>query len=178
MVVDMLVDWHVDGVWFRHMYDVVLLDFDLVRFLDVLGHELLDFNGNLLLDLLGHQLVDGNGDGLGHLDVYGVRLWHRDLDDLGHRNADRMGHRDSDLLYHLDGNGLGVLDGVRGDFVVLGAAVLRRGVEGFFAAASTSSSADFVAADIAARFVATSITGAAGGHGQGQEEGKALQKVG
>lgn len=110
VVVDVLVDGHMDWVRFRHMDGMVLLDFDLVWFLNVDGDEFLYGNGHLLLDLLRYEFVNGHSDRLWHGNVDGVRLRDGHFDDLRYRDAHRVRYWHADLLHHRNMNGLRVFN--------------------------------------------------------------------
>lgn len=185
MMVHVLVNGNVYRVGLSNMHRVMLFDFDLVGLLNRYRHQLFYCNRDLLLDLLGNQLVDGHGDGLGHRDVHRVGLGNGDLDDLGHRDPHGMRHGHADFLHHFHGHWLGVLDGLGRNVVVLGAAVLGGGVEGFpatsaaevVAAAEVLTAAEVVAALTAAAAAdfAAGEPGLRRGQGQGQHDGGALK---
>jgi hypothetical protein len=177
VVVYMFVDGNMHGVWFVDVDGMVLLDLNLVRFLDVDRDEFLHSNGNLLFDFLRDQLVDGHRHGLRHRDADRVRLRYRDFDDLGHGHPDGMRHRHPDLLHDVDGHGLGVLDGLGRDLVVLAAAVVAGQVDSLPAAVPAAAAAlqlQLVAAAATqlqtAATVATGVAQEAGSGSQHQSE--------
>lgn len=69
--------------------------------------------------------------------MHGVRLGNGYFDDLGDWDSDWMRHGHSDLLDDFHGDRFGVFDGVRGNFVVFGAAVFSSGLETSAASASS-----------------------------------------
>ena len=98
-VVDVFVDWDVNGVGFGHRDGHVLLYCHVVRLLNLVGHRLLHCDWIRLLDRYMDGLHDRHFYLLRHPDVHGVWLGYADGHSLGHRHWYGVGNGHTD---HLD----------------------------------------------------------------------------
>jgi len=98
-VVDVFVDWDMNGVGFGHRDRHVLLYCHVVRFLNLVGHRLLHCDRVRFLDRYVDGLHDRHLYLLGHPDVHGIGLGYTDGHSLGHSHRYGVGHGHTD---HLD----------------------------------------------------------------------------
>ena len=101
-VVDVFVDWDVNGVGFGHRDRHVLFYGHVVRFLNLVGHRLLHCDRVRLLDRYVDGLHDRHLYFLRYPDVDGIGLGYTDGHSLGHRHWYGVGDGNTD---HLDDGG-------------------------------------------------------------------------
>lgn len=115
----MFVNWNVYGVGFVYILDMMFLDFDFYRLVNVDRYQFFNFNRDSFFDFFSYQFVNGHMDWMRYRYVYCIRLWYWNFNDLRCGYSDGMRNWYSDFFNNFYRFCLCMFDCMRWNIIML-----------------------------------------------------------